>query len=172
MVLNNGTKFQEASSTGVELQLNERKKTLNEEINAIFHIHDDYSLFIKEAVMPIIKAFETALNRNLLLEDEKDTLYFAFDTREITKGDIRARYEAYKIAHDTGFVTNNEIRYLEDMDQIDGLDTISFNLAQVIYDTKTKQYYVPNTGATLNTLDEAVKSTKTKGGDEEDENTN
>ena len=172
MVLNNGTKFQEASSTGVELQLNERKKTLNEEINAIFHIHEDYSLFIKEAVMPIIKAFETALNRNLLLEDEKETLYFAFDTREITKGDIRARYEAYKIAHDTGFVTNNEIRYLEDMDQIDGLDTISFNLAQVIYDTKTKQYYVPNTGATLNTLDEAVKNTKTKGGDVENENTN
>ena len=36
MVLNNGTKFQEASSTGVELQLNERKKTLNEEIIRFF----------------------------------------------------------------------------------------------------------------------------------------
>lgn len=170
MVLNNGTKFQEASSTGVELQLNERKKTLNEEINTIFHIHDDYSLFIKEAIMPIIKAFETALNRNFLLEEEKEHLYFAFDTREITKGDIKARYEAYKLAHDTGFITNNEIRYFEDMDQIDGLDTISFNLAQVIYDTKTKQYYVPNTGSVFSTLDDAIKNTK--GGEESNENTN
>ena len=170
MVLNNGTKFQEASSTGVELQLNERKKTLNEEINTIFHIHDDYSLFIKEAIMPIIKAFETALNRNFLLEEEKEHLYFAFDTREITKGDIKARYEAYKLAHDTGFITNNEIRYFEDMDQIDGLDTISFNLAQVIYDTKTKQYYVPNTGSVFGTLDDAIKNTK--GGEESNENTN
>ena len=63
--------------------------------------------------MPIIKAFETALNRNFLLEEEKEHLYFAFDTREITKGDIKARYEAYKLAHDTGFITNNEIRYLK-----------------------------------------------------------
>ncbi len=170
MVLNNGTKFQEASSTGVELQLNERKKTLNDEINAIFHIHEDYSLFIKEAILPIIKAFETALNRNFLLEDEKESLYFAFDTREITKGDIKARYEAYKVAHDTGFITNNEIRYLEDMDQIDGLDTISFNLAQVIYDTKTKQYYVPNTSSVFSTLDDAIKNTK--GGEKANENTN
>jgi len=169
MVLNNGTKFQEASSTGVELQLNERKNTLNDEINAIFHIHEDYGLFIKEAIMPIIKAFETALNRNFLLEDEKGALYFAFDTREITKGDIKARYEAYKLAHDTGFITNNEIRYLEDMDQIEGLDTISFNLANVIYDTKTKQYYVPNTSSVFNTLDDAVKHTKV--GDVKNEDT-
>ena len=170
MILNNGLNFQDAGSTGVELQLNERKKTLNEEINNIFHISDDWDKYIKDAIIPIITALETALNKTLLLENEKESYYFAFDTREITKGNIKERYEAYKIAKDTGFMTNNEFRYLEDLEQIDGLDTISFSLANVIYDIKTKQYYVPNTGATFNTLDEVIKS-NSKGGDE-NENTN
>ena len=171
MVLNNGIKFQEAGSTGVELQLNERKLTLNDEIKQIFHISDnDFNKTIKEAIMPIIKAFETSLNKVLLLESEKENYYFAFDTKELTKGSIKERYEAYKIAKDTGFMTNNEFRYLEDMEQIEGLDTISFSLANVIYDIKTKQYYVPNTGATFNSLDEAIKS-NSEGGDV-NENTN
>ena len=42
VVLNNGLEFQEASNTSVEMQLNESKKTLQDEINAIFHISDDY----------------------------------------------------------------------------------------------------------------------------------
>lgn len=171
MVLNNGIKFQEAGSTGVELQLNERKLTLNDEIKQIFHIDNkDTNKTIKEAIMPIIKAFETTLNKVLLLEDEKENYYFVFDTKELTKGSIKERYEAYKIAKDTGFITNNEIRYLEDMEQIEGLDTISFSLANVIYDTKTKNYYVPNTGATFTTLDEAIKSTSEGGDVNEDTN--
>lgn len=170
MILNKGLKFQDTGSTGVELQLNERKKTLTEEINTIFHIHNDYNMTIKKAVLPIIKAFETALNKNLLLENEKETYYFAFDTKEILKGTIKERYEAYKIAKDTGFMTNNEFRYLEDLEQIEGLDTISFSLANVIYDTKTNQYYVPNTGATFNTLDEAVKESSKGGGNSENKN--
>ncbi len=98
--------FKEASSTGVELQLNERKKTLNDEINAIFHIHEDYSLFIKRGYHANYKAFETALNKNFLLEDEKEIIIFLHLTQEkITKGDIKARYRGiqsgtrYRIYH-------------------------------------------------------------------------
>lgn len=48
--------------------------------------------------MPILTAFECALNRDLLLECEKKSLYFAFDTKEITKSDIRTWVEAFKTA--------------------------------------------------------------------------
>lgn len=111
--------------------------------------------------MPIISAIETELNNHFLLETEKDSYYFAFDTKKITRGSLKERYEAYKIASDTGWMTKNEIRCEEDYDSIDGLDVVSMNLANVLYDVKTKKYYTPNTGSVMNIE---------KGGGESNEN--
>ena len=47
--------------------------------------------------------FMTALNRALLLEDEKGVYYFAPDMYELTKGDEDKRYNAYKTAAETGW---------------------------------------------------------------------
>ena len=67
VVLNNGLSFQEASSTAVEMQLNETVKSLSEQITDIFHIYpDSFELTFKLAIYPIVKALETALNRDLL----------------------------------------------------------------------------------------------------------
>lgn len=147
IVLNEGMDFKEGSSTTVELQLNERKKTLQEEINNIFHNKENFDDFMKEAIMPILTAIKTALNKDFLLEKEKDSFYFEFDTREISRGNIKERYEAYKVASETGWISKNEIRYLEDYDSIDGLDVITLNLANVVFDTNTGKYYTPNTNA-------------------------
>lgn len=147
IVLNEGMDFKEGSSTTVELQLNERKKTLQEEIDNIFHNKPNFDEFMKEAVMPILSAIKTALNKDFLLEKEKESFYFEFDTREITRGNIKERYEAYKVAAETGWISKNEIRYLEDYDSIDGLDVITLNLANVVFDINTGKYYTPNTNA-------------------------
>ncbi len=146
VVLNNGLEFQEASNSSVEMQLNESKNTLYEEINNLFHIKDDFELTFKEAIFPIIKAFETALNRDLLLEKEKKNYFFEFDTKEITKASVTERYNAYKVAKETGFITLNEIRKQENMNYVEGLDVINVGLSAVLYDTVTHQYYTPNTG--------------------------
>ena len=102
IVLNEGMDFKEGSSTTVELQLNERKKTLQEEIDSIFHNKPNFDEFMKEAIMPILSAIKTALNKDFLLEKEKESFYFEFDTREIMRGNIKERYEAYKVASETG----------------------------------------------------------------------
>lgn len=147
IVLNEGIEFKEGSNSSVELQVNERKKTLKEDIRDVFHIYDDYNNTVKDGAMPIVSAIEHALNRNLLLESEKGSFYFAFDTKKITRGSLKERYEAYKIANDTGWMTKNEIRNEEDYDSIQGLDVISMNLANVLYDIKTGKFYTPNTGS-------------------------
>ena len=147
IVLNEGMDFKEGSSTTVELQLNERKKTLQEEIDNIFHNKANSDEFMKESIMPILSAIKTALNKDFLLENEKGSFYFEFDTREITRGNIKERYEAYKVASETGWISKNEIRYLEDYDSVDGLDVITLNLANVVFDTNTGKYYTPNTNA-------------------------
>lgn len=146
VVLNNGLKFQEASNSSVEMQLNESKKTLQSEINSVFHIHEDFTLTFKEAIYPIVKAFETALNSTLLLESEKEKYYFEFDVKEIIRASLKERYEAYKIAKETGFLTVNEIRAEENLNYIEGLNVINVGLGAVLYDVDKGTYYTPNTG--------------------------
>lgn len=145
VVLNNGVEFQEASATAVESQLNESKKTLSDEVNALFHIYpNDFERTFKEAIYPIVKAFETALNRDLLLEKEKKNHFFEFDVKEIVRVNIKERYEAYKLAKETGFMTLNEIRRSENMEWIRGLDVINVGLGAVLYDVDRHVYYTPN----------------------------
>ena len=148
VVLNNGLEFQEASNSATEMQLDQNKKTLTDEINAIFHIYpSDYYRTFKEAIYPIVKAFEVALNHDLLLENEKGKKFFEFDVKETLRVSIKERYEAYKLAKETGFMTLNEIRRAENMSRIDGLDVVNVGLSAVLYDTNTHQYYTPNTDA-------------------------
>ena len=154
VVLNNGLEFQEASNSSVEMQLNESKKTLQDEINNIFHIHpDDFYLTFKEAIYPIIRAFTVALNKDLLLEKEKNKMFFEFDVKEILKANVKERYEAYKIAKETGWITLNEIRRQENYNYIEGLDVINVGLGAVLYDTNTHQFYTPNNDTTANITD-------------------
>ena len=147
VVLNNGLEFQEASNSSVEMQLNESKKTLQDEINSLFHIiPNDFDLTFKMAIYPVVKAFETALNRDLLLENEKKNHFFEFDVKEIIRASLKERYESYKLAKETGFLTINEIRRLENLNWVEGLDVVNVGLGAVLYDTNTHQYYTPNTG--------------------------
>ena len=146
VVLNNGLEFQEASNSSIEMQLDQNKNTLNNEVNNIFHIHpNDFELTFKFAIYPIIKAFETSLNRDLLLEKEKKNMFFEFDVKEIVRASLTERYQSYKLAKETGFMTLNEIRRAENMNHIEGLDVVNVGLGAVLYDVNTHTYYTPNT---------------------------
>ncbi len=132
------------------MQLNENKNSLNNSILDIFGIPTawNWETFIKTAIMPILTTIECALNRDLLLEKEKRSFYFAFDTKEIIKGDIKTRFEAYKIALDSNLMQIDEVRYLENLEPL-GLDNfIKLGLQDVLLNTKTKQIYTPNTNQT------------------------
>lgn len=148
VILNNGLEFQEASSTSTEMQLNENKRTMEDEINNIFHIKENFEETYKFAIYPIVRAFETALNRDLLLEREKRNYYFAFDSREIIKASLKERYETYKIAKECGNLSINEMRRNENMNEIPGLDLIDLGLGSVLFNTKTGVMYTPNTDST------------------------
>ena len=96
------------------MQLNESKKSMPDSILESFGVPTDWSweTFIKTAIMPILATFECALNRDLLLEKEKKYFYFAFDTKEIIKADIKTRFEAYKTALESNLMQIDEARYL------------------------------------------------------------
>ena len=145
VILNDGLEFQEASNTSKENETNAKELTFNDVIKDLFHIGATYDETIKNAIMPIAVAFATALNRDFLLEKEKKSYYFAPDTKELFRGSLKERYEAYKIAIEGGWKTRNEIRYMEDDDALEGLDVINLGLGDVLLDTETGLIYTPNT---------------------------
>ena len=98
--------------------------------------------------IPFVKAFETAINRDLLLEKEKKNYFFALDVNEIVKANLKERYEAYKTASDAGWISKNEIRAKENLEAIEGMDVINVGLGSVLYDINSHQYYTPNTDKT------------------------
>ena len=151
IILNDGLSFQEASNTSVEMQLNESKKSMSDSILEIFGVPTnwDWETFVKTAIMPILATFECALNRDLLLEKEKKSFYFAFDTKEIIKGDIKTRFEAYKTALESNLMQIDEVRYLENLEPL-GLNFIKLGLQDVLFNPVTKEVYTPNTNQITN----------------------
>ena len=154
IVLNDNLDFKEASNTSTEMQLNENKNSINNSILDVFGVPTEWNweTFIKTAVMPILTTIECALNRDLLLEKEKKSLYFAFDTKEITKGDIKTRFEAYKTALDANLMQIDECRYMEDLEPL-GLNFIKLGLQDVLFNPQTKEVYTPNTNKVTNISD-------------------
>ena len=148
VVLNKGLDFKEASNTAVEMQLNETIESLEKQIDKIFHIYENFNETFKFAIYPIIKAFETALNRDLLLEKEKNKYFFEFDVKEIIKADIKSRYEVYRMSKECQMTTINERRRMENMNEIEGGDVIDLGLGAVLFDVNTQTYYTPNTNQT------------------------
>lgn len=161
VVLNKGLDFKEASNTSVEMQLNESIKSLNEQIDKIFHISEDFNETFKFAIYPIVKAFETALNRDLLLEKEKKNYFFEFDVKEIIKASIKERYEVYRMSKECQMTTINERRRMENMNDIEGGDVIDLGLGSVLYDVKTHKYYTPNTDSVSDGGAESAEDIKT-----------
>lgn len=136
------------------MQLNQNKVTNAEQIAMLFGLSPDvlsgkaddrtYINSIRTVVLPVVSAFEMALNRALLLEKEKYSKYFVIDTSELLKADILTRYQAYQIGLAANFLQPDEIRFKENLAPL-GLDFIKLGLNDVLYDPKTKQIYTPNT---------------------------
>lgn len=150
----NGATADVYEHTAVEMQLNQNKVTNAEQIAMLFGLSPDvlsgkaddrtYINSIRTAVLPVVSAFEMALNRALLLEEEKHSKYFVIDTSELLKADILTRYQAYQIGLAANFLQPDEIRFKENLAPL-GLDFIKLGLNDVLYDPKTKQIYTPNT---------------------------
>ncbi len=153
VILNDGLQFKESSNTSVEMQLNENKKTNADEICKIFNMppemikggakQEDKVNFIQYCIVPVLDAFECALNRDLLLETEKNTYFWAADISELTKGDMKTRYEAYSTAINAGFIQVDEVRFKENMAAL-GLEYVKLGLQDVLYNPKTKEFFIPN----------------------------
>lgn len=157
IILNDGLDFQELSQTSTELEILNTRKNNDLDILSILKIpanvmngtasNDQYNNFIKSTIIPLLEQLADAFNKTLLLETEKEEgCFFEFDTRDLLKGNVKERFETYKVAIESGIMTPNECRYQENLDAIEGMDIIKMSLGHIIYNTETKELYTPNTG--------------------------
>ncbi len=159
VILNDGLDFKEASNTSVEMQLNENKQSNNNGMSAIFQIpwnllngkysDSDYIAFLKMAILPIVSNFEDALNKNLLLEEEKETMFFSFSLDNLLRADTKARYEIYEKGINSNVLQIDEVRRKEKLPDI-GFNFIKLGLQDVLYNPRNKTAYTPNTNKMTN----------------------
>lgn len=158
IVLNDGVTFKEASNTSVEMQLNESKEANYIAIAGAFKIpyplisgkgvtKEHRENFIRFCITPLLADLECSIDRDLLCEREKEEYYFAFDTKELTRGNIEERYKAYEIGLKNNFLQVDEVRDKEDLEPL-GISWIRLGLDSVLYDPKTQMIYTPNTNET------------------------
>ena len=155
VVLNKGAKFKESSNTSVEMQLNENKESNAKDICGMFGFssrilygeatEEDRKEYIN-AVMSLLNVIETALDKDLLTEKEKESFYFAFDTKELTRGSLKERYEAYALGLTNNFLQIDEVRAKEDMEPL-GFKWVRIGLNDVLLDVEKGIVYTPNMNA-------------------------
>lgn len=155
VVLNAGMKFQESSNTSVEMQLNENKESNAVEICKLFGVpptiltgkitERDREEFLRTCTS-IMVDFERSMDRDILLESEKGKLMFKFDTNELTRGNLKDKFEAYQIALKNSWMTVDEVREKEGLENLD-FGFIQLGLDSVLYDPEKKTVYTPNTNA-------------------------
>lgn len=155
VVLNKGAKFKESSNTSVEMQLNENKESNAKDICGMFGFssrilygeatQEDRKEYIN-AVMSLLNVIETALDKDLLTEREKESFYFAFDTKELTRGSLKERYEAYALGLTNNFLQIDEVRSKEDMEPL-GFKWVRIGLNDVLLDVEKGIVYTPNMNA-------------------------
>lgn len=155
IVLNEGITYHELQQTGAEMQMIESKTAIDADICKLFNVpvnmfnssipSEVWDAFVKLAITPILDKFEKVLNKCLLESEEKGKYYFAFDTKQLNKGDIEKRFKAYEIALKNGFMTPSEVRFEEDLNEIETLNFVKLNLGDVLMDIASGSIYTPNT---------------------------
>lgn len=133
-VLEEGMKYHPISIPNNEAQFLETRKFQLNEIARIFRIPphmigdlekssfsniEQQSLeFVKYTLEPWVARWEQAIVRSLLNENEKKDYFVKFNLEGLLRGDYQSRMNGYAVGRQNGWMSANDIRQLENLDQI------------------------------------------------------
>ena len=101
--------------------------------------------FLRYCLLPIIKSWESEINNKLLTSEERERgVYAEFLTAFLLRGDTETRYRQYQIALNSGIMTTNEVRRLENLPSVSGGDEIRYKLnTATVSETNEESYSSP-----------------------------
>jgi HK97 family phage portal protein len=139
MILDGGAKFETISFTPEDAEFLASRKLSNEDTARVFGLpptsvgitdkatysntEQESRALVQNALGPLAKRIEAAMSRCLLTEAGRRTLYVEHDLDALLRGDVAARFEAYRIAREIGVYNPNDIRRKENEPPIPNGDT-------------------------------------------------
>ena len=112
----------------------------------------------------MVEAFEKALNKFLLLEEEKQCYRFRIDLKDIIRADTLTMYQAYEIALKNGILKLDEVRKAENLPAVD-FNFVKLGLDAVLYNPEQKTIYIPNMGEMIDLQTKQIMNMRGKGGE-------
>jgi len=133
-VLEEGLKYTPIAISPEQAQFLETRKFQINEIARIFRVPphmladlekssfsniEQQSLeFVKYTLDPWVIRWEQAMNKALLLDSEKRSMFTKFNVDGLLRGDYASRMTGYATARQNGWMSANDIRELENLDRI------------------------------------------------------
>lgn len=97
--------------------------------------------FYVDTLMDILTGYEQELTYKLFTGKELSSGYYIkFNVNAILRADPKTRYEGYRIAIQSGFMTANEVRALEEMEALEGGDRLLVNGNMMPIEMAGEQY--------------------------------
>lgn len=131
MILEEGAKYNPLTFSSVDLQFQEMRTFQVAEISRAFRVplsllsemsrvthSNSESLgrqFLSLTLLPYLRLWQETLARDLLSEEEKDSLYFEFTTNALEMADLSSRVDAYVKSISGGLLTADEARARENL---------------------------------------------------------
>ena len=170
VVLEEGMDYKPVSLNPNELDLSTSKNSTLSDIARIFGIpesmlnadankynsNEQNNLhFLQYTLEPVITAFESSLNKSLLLEEEKKKGYsFRFDRDSILATTESEKFATTIQAMKGGLLSVNEARERHNMKQILD-DYMMWSLGNIFYNKEDSKMTIPNMGAIIDPNDPA-----------------
>lgn len=143
-----GFKFEPIKATLTDSQFVENNKFTIKQIASAFgiknhqlndldrathsNIGEQQREFYVDTLMAILSKYEQEISYKLFTKSELDSgFYVWFNADVITRADIKTRYEAYRVGIQGGFLTPNEVRQKEELEEKKGGDELYVNGATV-----------------------------------------
>lgn len=107
--------------------------------NSYASVEQNNLAWVTHCLRPIAQKLESAFSPLLARVEGGDTAFIRFNMDGLLRADINNRYSAYSVGQQSGFLTVNDVRRLEDLPDIDdeSANTVRVPLANVNVDAAT-----------------------------------
>lgn len=174
-----GYQFQPLSLTMADAQFIENTQLTIKQIAAAFgvknhqlndldrathtNISEQQREFYIDTLMDILTGYEQEMTYKLFTRKELDEGYYIkFNVNAILRADPKTRYEGYRIAIQSGFLTANEVRALEELEAKEGGDRLLINGNMMPIEMAGEQYKKNNEPKNLGDQKGGDEDTKIK----------
>jgi HK97 family phage portal protein len=138
-ILEDGMTYTSIGVPPENAQFLETRKFQRGEIASIFHVpphmigdleHATFTNiehqgieFVTYCLGPWLRAWESEIHRKLIAPTEKRSLFAEFLVDGLLRGDTQARYQAYSVGRQWGWLSANDVRERENMNPVEGGDS-------------------------------------------------